>query len=444
MPPPEKRTFSIKNKLSRQRFNVKIKTSSSGEKHKFRAQRRKDEEKNPELRVERLKKNIPVTLDRARVWDERVSGAYQALKEQQELRKRKAEEEGDVEMEDHSEEEEEEEDEDKEMDHTDVRKNKKARTESGKGKVEEEVDSEALAEAAHEAAMQARAEAAEAALLYPTLPNLSASTASTSTSTASPAEPKLLITTSRNSHMHSPAHELATIFPNSTYIPRGRPQNSARKGAKTKPKQFSIPEVCSFASAPPASASGEPTTPYTHVAVINEHRKKPSGLTVIVLPSGPSFHFSMTNYIPSDRLHNHGRATSHTPELILNNFLTPLGKLAAGIFQSMFPPVPELGGRQVVTLHNQRDYIFFRRHRYMFRERRTGEKAVGYGLDHGQNTLNPVSEGVEENDLGVKVGLQELGPQFTLKLRKVEKGVCEGVEWQWKGEMEKERRKFQL
>ncbi|RPB22821.1 Brix-domain-containing protein [Terfezia boudieri ATCC MYA-4762] len=336
MPPQEKRTFSIKNKLARQRFNVKIKTCSSGDKHKFRAQRRKDEEKNPELRVERLKKNIPVTLDRARVWDER---------------------------------------------------------------------------AAHEAAMQARAEAAEAALLYPTLPSISALTASTPTSTISP-EPKLLITTSRNSHMHSPAHELATIFPNSTYIPRGRPQNCARKGAKTKPKQFSIPEICSFASAPPASASGEPTTPYTHVAVINEHRKKPSGLTVIVLPLGPSFHFSLTNYIPSNRLHNHGRATSHTPELILNNFLTPLGKLAAGLFQSMFPSVPELGGRQVVTLHNQRDYIFFRRHRYI--------------------------------DLGVKVGLQELGPQFTLKLRKVEKGVCEGVEWQWKGEMEKERRKFQL
>ena len=436
MPPPEKRTFSIKNKLARQRFNVKIKTSSSGEKHKFHAQRKKDEEKNPELRVERLKKNIPVTLDRARVWDERVSGAYQALKEQ-ELRKRKADEDEnedeDVEMADESEED----GEGEEMDNVSVQRKKKARMGLGKGKVEdEEVDSEALAEAAHEAAMQARAEAVEAALLYPTLPNISASTTSL--------EPKLLITTSRNSHMHSPAHELSTIFPNSTYIPRGRPKNAARKGAKTKPKQFSIPEICSFASSPPASTTGEPTTPYTHVAVINEHRKKPSGLTVITLPSGPSFHFSMTNYIPSDRLHNHGRATSHTPELILNNFLTPLGKLAAGLFQSMFPPVPELGGRQVVTLHNQRDYIFFRRHRYMFRERRTGEKAVGYGLDHGQNTLNPVSEGVEERDLGVKVGLQELGPQFTLKLRKVEKGVCEGVEWQWKGEMEKERRKFQL
>jgi len=430
MSPPEKRIFSIKNKLARQRFNVKIKTSSSSDKHKFRAQRKKDEEKNPELRVERLKKNIPVTLDRARIWDERVSGAYQALKEQ-ELRKRKADEE--AEMQDESEE-------NGGMDDVDVRKRKKAKTGLGKGKVEEELDSEALAEAAHEAAMQARAEAAEAALLYPTLP---ISTTSTSTPTTTP-EPKLLITTSRNSHMHSPAHELSTIFPNSTYIPRGRPQNSARKDAKTKPKQFSIPEICSFASSPPANASGEPTTPYTHLAVINEHRKKPSGLTVIVLPSGPSFHFSMMNYVPSDRLHNHGRATSHTPELILNNFLTPLGKVAAGLFQSMFPPVPELGGRQVVTLHNQRDYIFFRRHRYMFRERRAGEKAVGYGLDHGQNTLNPVSEGVEERDLGVKVGLQELGPQFTLKLRKVEKGVCEGVEWQWKGEMEKERRKFQL
>lgn len=427
----EKRTFSIPNKLSRQRYNVKHKTKSSLDKHKFRADRRKAEEKNPELRVERLKQNIPVTLDRARVWDERVDGAYEALQEQKQ-KKRKLDE--DEEMKSES-------SEGEAMDGvsfgTDKKKGK--RTKIGDNKVDEEVNEEALAEAAHEAAMQEKAEAAEQALLYPTLPTIA-----TTGITSDLPPPKLLITTSRNSHMHEPAHELATVFPNSTYIPRGRPANSIRKG-KSKAKQFSIPEICSFATSPPPdSKTGEPVPPFTHVAVINEHRKKPSGLTIIVLPTGPSFHFSMTNYLPSSVLHNHGRATSHTPELILNNFITPLGKLAAGLFQSMFPPVPELGGRQVLTLHNQRDYIFFRRHRYMFRDRRSGEKAVGYGLDHGQNTANPVSEGVEENDLGVKVGLQELGPQFTLKLRKVEKGICEGVEWQWKGEMEKERRKFQL
>ena len=34
------------------------------------------------------------------------------------------------------------------------------------------------------------------------------------------------------------------------------------------------------------------------------------------------------------------------------------------MFQTTFPPMPEFQGRQVVTLHNQRDFLFFRRHRY--------------------------------------------------------------------------------
>jgi ribosome production factor 1 len=48
--------------------------------------------------------------------------------------------------------------------------------------------------------------------------------------------------------------------------------------------------------------------------------------------------------------------------------------------------------RQVVTLHNQRDFLFFRRHRYAFR---STEKAA----------------------------LQEIGPRFTLKLRWLKKGL---------------------
>lgn len=35
------------------------------------------------------------------------------------------------------------------------------------------------------------------------------------------------------------------------------------------------------------------------------------------------------------------------------------------MFQQLFPPLPEFEGRQVVTLHNQRDFLFFRRHRYV-------------------------------------------------------------------------------
>ena len=88
-----------------------------------------------------------------------------------------------------------------------------------------------------------------------------------------------------------------------------------------------------------------------------------------------------------------------------------------------------------MTLHNQRDYIFLRRHRYVFREKRETEKSV-VGPD-GKEV-----KGVED----IRAGLQELGPRFTLKLRRVDKGIqrASGQEWVWKAGMEKQRTRFQL
>ncbi|KAI0321053.1 anticodon-binding protein, partial [Amylostereum chailletii] len=90
------------------------------------------------------------------------------------------------------------------------------------------------------------------------------------------------------------------------------------------------------------------------------------------------------------------RATPHNPELVLNNFVTRLGhsvgRSVGRMFQTFLPPLPEFQGRQVVTLHNQHDFLFFRRHRYAFRS-------------------------------DEKVSLQKIGPRFTLKLRSLKKGI---------------------
>ena len=117
------------------------------------------------------------------------------------------------------------------------------------------------------------------------------------------------------------------------------------------------------------------------------------------------FHFSVSNFIEGKKLPGHGTASDAFPELILNNFRSPLGILTAHLFKSLWPPQPDIAYRQVVTIHNQR-------------------------------------EGVE----GIKTGLQELGPRMTLKLRRVDKGIqrSSGQEWEWKGKMEKTRTKFQL
>jgi ribosome production factor 1 len=71
----------------------------------------------------------------------------------------------------------------------------------------------------------------------------------------------------------------------------------------------------------------------------------------------------------------------------------------------------------------------------VFREKRKTEKNV-VGAD------GKPMEGVED----IKAGLQELGPRFTLKLRRVDKGIqrSSGQEWEWRTKTDKVRTKFQL
>lgn len=58
--------------------------------------------------------------------------------------------------------------------------------------------------------------------------------------------------------------------------------------------------------------------------------------------------------------------SGHRPELLLNNFNTRLGHSVARILAGLFPYNPEFQGRRAITFHNQRDFIFFRQHRYFF------------------------------------------------------------------------------
>lgn len=87
---------------------------------------------------------------------------------------------------------------------------------------------------------------------------------------------------------------------------------------------------------------------------------------------------------------------------------------------SIFHYDPQFKGRRAVTFHNQRDYIFFRHHRYEFKN-------------------------------GKKVRLQELGPRFTMRLLSLQHGVFDSKtgEYEWiitnrRHEMEKNRRTFFL
>lgn len=71
-----------------------------------------------------------------------------------------------------------------------------------------------------------------------------------------------------------------------------------------------------------------------------------------------------------------------------------------------------------MTFHNQRDFVFFRYHRYMFEDAR-------------------------------EAALEELGPQFTLKLRWLQVGTFDTLhgEYEWvhkRKEMDVARAKFHI
>jgi ribosome production factor 1 len=160
---------------------------------------------------------------------------------------------------------------------------------------------------------------------------------------------------------------------------------------------------------------------FTHLIILSEKLKACNGLLVTHLPNGPSAFFKLSSFFEGSKIPGHGKPTSHIPELILNNFGTRLGRRTGRFLGSLFPHEPQLEGRQVVTFHNQRDFIFVRHHRYIYRN---------------------------ENDK-TRARLQELGPRFTLKMKWLQEGAfdTEFAEYEWiqkRKQMEKSRLKFQM
>jgi ribosome production factor 1 len=127
---------------------------------------------------------------------------------------------------------------------------------------------------------------------------------------------------------------------------------------------------------------------YTHSVILFENQKKIYYLTIIFLflKSPLYFTFRLSNLVLPKHIHKHGKSTESFPELIINNFTSSAGIKIGKLISSLFPSIPDFLGRQALTLHNQRDFIFVRYHRYIF------------------------------DEFGKKVSIQELGPRFSLKL----------------------------
>ncbi|RHY12460.1 hypothetical protein DYB38_000737 [Aphanomyces astaci] len=207
--------------------------------------------------------------------------------------------------------------------------------------------------------------------------------------------PKIMWTTRPfpSADLYPFVQNLMEFVPNSFYYKRGT---------------YDIKDICKFAG----------NKEFTHVGILSEKEKTCNGLVISRLPHGPTAYFKISNVVLMDKIVNHARKTSHQPEVILNNFNTRLGHRIGRFLGSFFEHKPDFVGRQVVTFHNQRDFVFVRQHRYVF-----------------------------EN--GKKARLQEIGPKFTLKLRWLQDGTFDTKygEYEWihkQHSMDTSRRKFHL
>ncbi|KAJ8898744.1 hypothetical protein K2173_004967 [Erythroxylum novogranatense] len=230
--------------------------------------------------------------------------------------------------------------------------------------------------------------------------------------------PKILITTCRFNSGRGPAFisELLSVIPNAHYYKRGT---------------YDLKKIVEYAK----------NRDFTSLIVVHTNRREPDALLIIGLPDGPTAHFKLSRLVLRKDIKNHGNPTSHQPELVLNNFTTRLGLRVARLIQSLFPQDPNFRGRRVVTLHNQRDFIFFRHHRYIFETKET-KQADSKGKKLKDEKVEKISQ--EK----VLARLQECGPRFTLKLISLQHGTFDskGGEYEWvhKPEMDTSRRRFFL
>ncbi|XP_058105119.1 uncharacterized protein LOC131248718 isoform X2 [Magnolia sinica] len=235
--------------------------------------------------------------------------------------------------------------------------------------------------------------------------------------------PKILITTCRFNSSRGPAFiaELLSVIPNAHYYKRGT---------------YDLKKIVEYAT----------NKEFTSIIVVHTNRREPDALLIMGLPNGPTAHFKLSRLVLRKDIKNHGNPTSHMPELVLNNFTTRLGHRIGRLIQSMFPQDPNFRGRRVVTFHNQRDFIFFRHHRYIFESKESKKsdskvKAATSGKAKG-------SKGEDVPQENVIARLQECGPRFTLKLISLQHGTFDtkGGEFEWvhKADMDTSRRRFFL
>eukprot|EP00727_Mastigamoeba_balamuthi_P001154 m51a1_g11035 putative ribosome production factor 1 (320) ;mRNA; f:428291-429513 len=222
----------------------------------------------------------------------------------------------------------------------------------------------------------------------------------------SEAKPKILITTSQHAGKKTFrfARCLAMLF--------------GRGAAKCyRRRTYTLSEISKYAK----------HKHFTDVIVVCENKELVSDIILSHLPNGPTAYFKVWNVVFLFKTLKILRSLRAPAELIMNNFGTRLGMTIGRMIAALFPQKPDFRAHRVATFHVQRDFIFFRHHRYAFEK--------------------PEDE-FEQSQCPVATRLQEIGPRFTLKLTALKNDTLENTHSEYiflpKKQMITSRRRFFL
>lgn len=310
------------NKIHRKKLYVESKKQTAKDKLERNFRRKKEESNDPELRRQRLEKNKPVTIDRKRVFSTADDDSLGANVDLAQLfkRRRLAEVEvgGPQDADPNADEDGAQDDEDDEDDEVDSM--------LGSDDDDEEDDEEDERTKSSNDLRRVIREDSTAPSIATTVdltPESLVKKFPTLFSDDAPDEPKLLITTTLNSTIHKEAQMLTSFFPNSDYVPR-----SAHKYAH----KYSVREIAKYAS----------NRGYTSILILGEDQKRPKSLDIVHLPSGPTFSFSVSNWMDVKRLPGHGNPQDFHPELLLNgrqHFPEPLFDVGPLLSRGSLKPI---------------------------------------------------------------------------------------------------------
>lgn len=124
----------------------------------------------------------------------------------------------------------------------------------------------------------------------------------------------------------------------------------------------------------------------TDLFIVCQRYRKLRYLLHLKLPNGSASLYRILNFQPVKSLDKPAVSDAVNSEVFFEGFETDLGEKVESSLSSVFSRAENLAARQVITVKNNDDFIFFRKYKYVF---------------------------LSNSD----VRLQECGPRFTLKLR---------------------------